>query len=179
MKRGQFILYIIVPQTGSLKIDIKNYLTQALSSASLVAQQVKNPPEMWETWVGSLGQEDSPGEGKGYPLQYSGLENSMDCIVHGIAKSRTPLRDLHFPLSSNSKEESASNKIQIVRRIQFQELQDQGPYFIAGCLLGVIFNFQRPFDSLIHASFIFEFSNSKSSPFSIISPASSRRKFSN
>ena len=27
----------------------------------------------------------SPGEGKGYPLQYSGLENSMDCIIHGIA----------------------------------------------------------------------------------------------
>ena len=31
----------------------------------------------------------SPGEGKGYPLQYSGLENSMECIVHGVAKSRT------------------------------------------------------------------------------------------
>ena len=31
----------------------------------------------------------SPGEGNGYPLQYSGLENSMDCIVHGIAKSQT------------------------------------------------------------------------------------------
>ena len=30
----------------------------------------------------------SPGEGKGYPLQDSGLENSMDCIVHGIKKSR-------------------------------------------------------------------------------------------
>ena len=30
-----------------------------------------------------------PGEGKGYPLQYSGLENSMDYIVHGGAKSRT------------------------------------------------------------------------------------------
>ena len=30
----------------------------------------------------------SPGEGKGYPLQYSGLENSMDCIVHGITNSR-------------------------------------------------------------------------------------------
>ena len=27
----------------------------------------------------------SPGEGNGYPLQYSGLENSMDCIVHGVA----------------------------------------------------------------------------------------------
>ena len=31
----------------------------------------------------------SPGEGKGYPHQYSGLENSMDCIVHGLAKSQT------------------------------------------------------------------------------------------
>ena len=31
----------------------------------------------------------SLGEGKGYPLQYSGLENSMDCLVHGIAKSQT------------------------------------------------------------------------------------------
>ena len=30
----------------------------------------------------------SPGEGKGYPLQYSGIEKSMDCIVHGVAKSR-------------------------------------------------------------------------------------------
>ena len=37
----------------------------------------------------------SPGEGKGYPLQYSGLENSMDCIVHGVAKSRTRLSDFH------------------------------------------------------------------------------------
>ena len=38
----------------------------------------------------------SPGEGKRYPLQYSGLENSMDCIVHGVAKSQTRLRDFHF-----------------------------------------------------------------------------------
>ena len=38
----------------------------------------------------------SPGEGKGYPLQYSGLENSMDCIVHGVAKSWTRLSDFHF-----------------------------------------------------------------------------------
>ena len=35
----------------------------------------------------------SPGEGKGYPLQYSGLENSMDCIVHRVAKSQTRLSD--------------------------------------------------------------------------------------
>ena len=38
----------------------------------------------------------SPGEGKGYPLQYSGLENSMDCEVHGVAKSRTRLSDFHL-----------------------------------------------------------------------------------
>ena len=37
----------------------------------------------------------SPGEGKGYPLQYSGLENSMNCIVHGVAKSWTRLSDFH------------------------------------------------------------------------------------
>ena len=37
----------------------------------------------------------SPREGKGYPLQYPGLENSMDCIVHGATKSRTQLSDLH------------------------------------------------------------------------------------
>ena len=38
----------------------------------------------------------SPGEGKGYPLQYSGLENSTDFIVHGVTKSRTRLSDFHF-----------------------------------------------------------------------------------
>ena len=37
----------------------------------------------------------SSGEGKGYPLQYSGLENSMDCIVHGVAKSWTRLSDFY------------------------------------------------------------------------------------
>ena len=37
----------------------------------------------------------SPGEGKGYPLQYSGLENSMVCIVHGVTKSQTQLSDFH------------------------------------------------------------------------------------
>ena len=46
--------------------------------------------------LGSLpGLRRSPGEGKGYPLQYSGLENFMDCIVHGVAKSQIRLSDLH------------------------------------------------------------------------------------
>ena len=43
--------------------------------ASLVAQLVKNLPTMQETWVWKI-----PGEGNGYPLQYSGLQNSMDYI---------------------------------------------------------------------------------------------------
>ena len=38
----------------------------------------------------------SPGERNGYPLQYSGLENSMGCIVFEVAKSRTQLRNFHF-----------------------------------------------------------------------------------
>ena len=38
----------------------------------------------------------SPGEGKGNPLQYSGLENSMDSVVHGVAKSQTRLSDFTF-----------------------------------------------------------------------------------
>ena len=37
-----------------------------------------------------------PGEGKGFALQYSGLENSMDCIVHGVAKSWIRLSNFHF-----------------------------------------------------------------------------------
>ena len=61
--------------------------------ASLMAHLVKNPPAMWEIWVRSLGWEDPFGEGKGYPLQYSGLENSKDCIVHGVSKSWTQLSD--------------------------------------------------------------------------------------
>ena len=47
--------------------------------------------------LGSIpGLQRSPEEGKGYPLQYSGLENSMDFIVHGVAKSQTRLSDFHF-----------------------------------------------------------------------------------
>ena len=37
----------------------------------------------------------SPGEEKGYPLQYSGLENPMGCIVYGVLKSQTKLSNFH------------------------------------------------------------------------------------
>ena len=38
----------------------------------------------------------STGEGIGYPIQYSGLENSIDYIVHGVTKSRTRLSNFHL-----------------------------------------------------------------------------------
>ena len=44
-----------------------------------------------------------PREGNGYPLQYSGLENSMDYIDLGIAKSQTRLSDFHFHFQSVSR----------------------------------------------------------------------------
>ena len=55
---------------------------------------VRNLPVMRETQVLSLDREDSPGEGNGYPLQYSCLENPMDRgawpdTVHGVAESDT------------------------------------------------------------------------------------------
>ena len=67
--------------------------------ASLVAQRLKRLPGMWKTWVRSLGQGRSPGEGNGNPLQYSFLENPMEGGawyptvhgvhgVHGVSKSR-------------------------------------------------------------------------------------------
>ena len=59
-----------------------------------MAQLVKNQPAMQEESackVGDLGLIPglgrSPGEGKGYSRQYSGLENSMDCIDHRVAES--------------------------------------------------------------------------------------------
>ena len=57
-------------------LKIGNIYTE--KGASLVSQMVKNQLAMQETWVQSLGWEDSPGGGYGYPLQYSCLENPMD-----------------------------------------------------------------------------------------------------
>ena len=53
--------------------------------------------------LGSIpGLRRSPGEGKGYPLQYSGVENSMDCIVYGVTKSQTRLDHFHFTHSNRA-----------------------------------------------------------------------------
>ena len=52
--------------------------------------------------LGSIpGSGRSPGEGNGNPLQYSGLEPSLDCIVHGVTKSWTGLSNFHFHIKSS------------------------------------------------------------------------------
>ena len=58
-----------------------------------MVQTVKNPPALRETWVPSLVVKIRWGRER---LHCSNLENSMDCIVHGVAKSRTRVRDFHF-----------------------------------------------------------------------------------
>ena len=77
----------------SLKLPIGSH------GASSVAQNsvLKNLPRMWETQVGSLGWENSPGEENDNPLQYSCLGNPTDrgawqVAVHGISKSWTQLQ---------------------------------------------------------------------------------------
>ena len=69
--------------TGSSSFGVHHYLGFPHSSVGKESACNAGDP-------GSIpGLERSTGEGKGYPLQYSGLENSMDCIVHGVAKSQT------------------------------------------------------------------------------------------
>ena len=64
------------------------------SWSSLVTQLVKTACNAGDLdLIPGLGR--SPGEENGYPLQYSSLENSKDCIVHGVTKSQTQLSDFH------------------------------------------------------------------------------------
>ena len=59
---------------------------------------VKNLLAMRETWVQSLGWEDPLEKEKAAQIQYSGMENSMDCIVHGVTKCRTQLSNFHYSI---------------------------------------------------------------------------------
>ena len=73
-----------------------------------------------------------PGKGNGYPLQYSGLQNSMDCIVHGVPKSWTQLSDFHFhflgdpvmnSIMKESMKESESREVSSKGTYTYQKLQ--------------------------------------------------------
>ena len=68
----------MIPGSGRSAGEGTGYPLQHIQ-VSLVARLGKNPPAMQETWVQSLRRE-------WLPIQYSGLENSKDCIVHGVAE---------------------------------------------------------------------------------------------
>ena len=110
-KIQSFILTCLYGKNQSTRFVIE------LIMASLVAQLVRPRFDSWvrkipwrrdrlptPVFLGSSGEKSfckagdlalipglgrSPGEGKSYPLQYSGPENSMECIVHGVTKSQT------------------------------------------------------------------------------------------
>ena len=65
------------------------------SWASLVAQLVKNPPAVWETWIQSLGREDPLEKGKATFLQNSPVFWPGEFHAHGIAKSQIRLSNFH------------------------------------------------------------------------------------
>ena len=67
---------------------------------------------------------ESPGEGKDYPLQYSGLENSMDCIVHGVAKMTERLS------LSDSKELRSQAINRNSQDMELRDLECGHPFFI-------------------------------------------------
>ena len=68
------------------------YIPQSFPHSSVSKESACNAGDLG--FIPRLGR--SPGETIGYPLQYSGLENSMDCIVHGLTNCQTQLNDFHF-----------------------------------------------------------------------------------
>ena len=80
------------------EVSILNLVTLFISTVNILNHPGGSDGKESACTMGDLGSIPglgrSPGERKGYPLQYSGLENSMDCIVPGVAKSWTQLSDL-------------------------------------------------------------------------------------
>ena len=76
-----------------MKINVRPSLARRLSSYSSVVKEFTCSTEDLGS-TPELGR--SPGEGKGSPPQYSGLENSRHCVAHGVTKSRTWLSGFHF-----------------------------------------------------------------------------------
>ena len=88
----------------TIRLPMKEMATQ---SSLLPSSFLKDFPgcSAWKESTGNVGDlvsipglGRSPGEGKVYPLQYSGLENTMDCIDYGVAKSRIRMSSFHFPV---------------------------------------------------------------------------------
>ena len=87
-----FVYHLLVAFGTSNAFSVGLYKQQGVPDSSVGKESTCNAGDPGS--IPGLGR--SSGEGKGYPLQYSGLENSMDCIVHGVTKSGTPLSDFHL-----------------------------------------------------------------------------------
>ena len=85
----------------------------------------------------------SSGEGKGYPLQYSGLEYPMDCIVHGVTKSQTRLSNFHSPYNQKLGQTSFLVKVCFV----FEDVTRLYYSLIKGNVAGILL--------IIRCSFLF------------------------
>ena len=77
----------------------------------------------------------SPGEGKGYSLQYSGLENSTDCIVLMVTKSQTQLSEFHFHFLFLLQHHSS--KVSILQHSAFFIVQLSHPYMTTGKIIAL------------------------------------------
>ena len=89
-----FLLAILIPASvsSSPSFHMMDSAYRSFPSGSAGKESTCNAGDL--CLIPGLGR--SPREGNGYPLQYSGLENSMDCIDHGDTKSWTQLSDFHF-----------------------------------------------------------------------------------
>ena len=98
-----------------------------------------------------LGLGRSPGEGNSYALQYSGLENSMDYIVHGVTKSWTLMSDFHFHfLHHLSHQGSPYNRVTISNPLQ----HPRGLWSLSVMPYGKIICVHRPREGSVHFAVI-------------------------
>ena len=83
----------------------------------------------------------SPGEGKGYSLQYSGLENSMDCIVHGVVESETT--EVTFTLTLKKKCKGKFQRLKMKEGLDSREVNDQQSHWLpwGNCPCWVMYSF--------------------------------------
>ena len=86
----EMIIIFLLLMWEIIQIDFQILTSLCIPHSSLGKESACNAGDLGS--IPGLGR--SPGEGKGYTLQYYGLENSMDCIVHGVSKSRTGIRTL-------------------------------------------------------------------------------------
>ena len=107
----RFLLISLLAQSVKNLPAVLESLVRFLGREDLLRYDTLSTPVFWGFPCGSAGRESAcnvgdlgstpglgrcPGGGKGYPLQDSGLENSMDSIVHGVTKSQTWVSDFHF-----------------------------------------------------------------------------------